>query len=264
MPDAVAALRLLAERMSEYCDTRSPFPFDGLTTLDHPFRPITEHLLLNTSSWMSSSYVLLSETGEALLIDYGYDMFFGSAWGNDRASRRPWLESLPALRRDHGVTRVSVALPTHYHDDHVAGMPLLREVEGTELWIPRSVAQVMADPWAHDLPCQWYEAIAADRVLPDEGVITWNEYEIGVHPQPGHTEFAVAYSVTVDGLTVIFTGDQQEGLGGPDGARGLTAATSSTTSTATASDSATTRTRPGSTGGWGQGCWPAATGSPGG
>lgn len=218
--DPQPALALLADRMAHYADTRSEHAFDGLDRLDDPFVPLTEHLLLNRSSWMSSSYVLLSESGEALLVDYGYDMFFGSAWGNDRASRRPWLESLPALRERYGVTRVTVAVPTHYHDDHVAGMPLLRDVEGTELWIPASVAEVLADPWAHDLPCQWYDPILADRVLPDDGTFTWNEYTIGVHPQPGHTLYAVAYSVQVDGLHVVFTGDQQEGVGGPDGDRG--------------------------------------------
>ncbi|GAB2598479.1 MBL fold metallo-hydrolase [Pseudactinotalea suaedae] len=220
MDDPRAALGLLAERISEYAESRSEHAFDGLSKLDDPFVVVTPHLLLNTSSWMSASYVLLSETGEALLIDYGYDMFFGSAWGNDRSSRRPWLESLPALRRRHGVRRVSVAIPTHYHDDHVAGMPLLRDVEGTELWIPGAVAEVLADPWAHDLPCQWYDPIPADRVLPDDGTFEWNEYTIGVHPQPGHTMYAVAYSLSVDGIDVVFTGDQQEGMGGPDGARG--------------------------------------------
>lgn len=220
MADPQAALALLAERIGEYADSRSEHDYDGLAKLDDPFVAITDHLLLNTSSWMSSSYVLLSSTGEALLIDYGYDMFFGTAWGNDRASRRPWLESLPALRERYGVTRISVAVPTHYHDDHVAGMPLLRDVEGTELWMPASVADILADPWAHDLPCQWYDPIPADRVLPDDGTFTWNEYTIGVHPQPGHTLYAVAYSVSVDGIDVVFTGDQQEGVGGPDGARG--------------------------------------------
>lgn len=220
MSDPQAALGLLAQRMSEYADSRSEHGYDGVAKLDDPYVPITDHLLLNTSSWMSASYVLLSNNGEALLIDYGYDMFFGSAWGNDRASRRPWLESLPALRERYGVTRISVAVPTHYHDDHVAGMPLLREVEGTELWMPASVAEVLADPWAHDLPCQWYDPIPADRLLPDDGTFTWNEYTIGVHPQPGHTLYAVAYSLSVDGIDVVFTGDQQETVGGPDGRRG--------------------------------------------
>ena len=43
-----------------------------------------------------------------------------------------------SLQREFGVSRIDVAIPTHYHDDHVAGFNLLREVEGTEVWAPES------------------------------------------------------------------------------------------------------------------------------
>lgn len=220
MHDPHAALAGLADAMQVYVDSRRSYPWDLAGRLDDPFVALTPHLLLNRTS-MSCSYVLLSETGEALVVDYGYDMTTGIVLGQERAARRPWLASLPALRRDHGVTRVSVALPTHYHDDHVAGMPLLRDVEGTELWIPENVAPTMADPWREDLPCQWYDAIPADRVLPLDEPFRWYEYEITAHALPGHTLYAVAYSLVVDGVTVVFTGDQQEGLGGRDGRRDI-------------------------------------------
>jgi glyoxylase-like metal-dependent hydrolase (beta-lactamase superfamily II) len=140
---------------------------------------------------------------------------------NERSARRPWLASLPALRRHHGVTAVTVALPTHYHDDHVAGMPLLRDVEGTELWIPANVAPTLADPLREDLPCQWYDPIPADRIIPLDEPFTWNEYTITAYEQPGHTLYAVAYAMTVDDVKVVFTGDQQQGLGGRDGRRDI-------------------------------------------
>lgn len=220
MTDPATALRQLAAAMQDYVDSRRSYPWDLATRLDDPFVALTPHLLLNRTS-MSCSYVLLSETGEALVVDYGYDMTTGIVLGQERAARRPWLASLPALRARHGVTRISVALPTHYHDDHVAGMPLLRDVEGTELWIPENVAPTMADPWREDLPCQWYDPIPADRVLPLDEPFTWNEYTLTAHAQPGHTLYAVAYRVEVDGVTVVFTGDQQEGLGGRDGRRDI-------------------------------------------
>ncbi|MCM3658266.1 MBL fold metallo-hydrolase [Agromyces mediolanus] len=218
MDDPEGALALLAERMITYVDSRRPYAWDLPDRLDDPFVEITPHLLLNRTA-MSCSYVVLSETGEALIVDYGYDMITGLIPGQERAAKRPWLASLPALRRRYGVTKVTVALPTHYHDDHVAGMPLLREVEGTRLWIPENVAPVMADPWREDLPCQWYEPIIADRVLPLDEPFAWNEYEFTAHAQPGHTLYAVAYSASIDGIRVVFTGDQQEGLGGRDGRR---------------------------------------------
>ncbi|KAA9149180.1 MBL fold metallo-hydrolase [Microbacterium lushaniae] len=220
MRDPDRALELLAQAMQEYVDSRRSYPTDLRARLEDPYIALTPHLLLNRTS-NSCSYVVLSATREALVVDYGYDMSPGIAAGQDRAARRPWLASLPALRELYGVTRITVAVPTHYHDDHIAGMPLLRDVERTELWVPENIAPTMADPWFEDLPCQWYDPIVADRVLPLGEPFTWNEYTFTAYEQPGHTLYAVAYAVEVDGVQVVFTGDQQEGLGGRDGRRDL-------------------------------------------
>ncbi|SEB58380.1 Glyoxylase, beta-lactamase superfamily II [Paramicrobacterium humi] len=208
------ALGLLAARMQYHVDSRRWHPWDLHDRLRNPFIQLTDHLLLNRSS-LSCCYIVLSDTGEALIIDYGYDMTTGLPTGTDRAARRPWLASLPALKRQFGVTRIAVALTTHYHDDHVAGLSLLRDVEGTEIWSPSNVAPILDDPWKYDLPCQWYEPIHADRVLPTDEAFTWHEHTIRVHEQPGHTLFASAFELHVDGVTVVFTGDQQENLGIP-------------------------------------------------
>jgi glyoxylase-like metal-dependent hydrolase (beta-lactamase superfamily II) len=218
MDDPQHALGLLATRMRGYVDSRRPQPWDLRLRLTEPFQRITEHFLLNLSS-NACSYVLVSRDGAALLMDYGYDMTTGLPSGGDRASRRPWLASLPALRRDHGVTTVEAVLPTHYHDDHVAGMNLLREVEGTEVWAPSNVAPILTDPMRFDLPCQWYDPIPVDRVLPVGGTFRWHEYEITVHELPGHTLYAAAFEVEVDGVRVLVTGDQQDGLGIPGNRR---------------------------------------------
>lgn len=214
MPDATAALALLAERMQAYVNSRRPRPWDLERWLRQPYLALSPHLLLNRSS-MSSAYVLLSDSGEALIVDYGYDVTTGLPPGTERAACRPWLASLRALKEQFGVHKVSVALPTHYHDDHVAGMPLLRAVEGTEIWAPEHVAAVLADPTDLDLPCRWFDPVVADRVLPLDASFRWQEYTITVHDQPGHTRFAAAYSVEVDGVLAMFTGDQQDGLGVP-------------------------------------------------
>ena len=177
--------------------------------LKSPYQELTPHLLQNITSH-SFSYALLSDSGKALLLDYGYDAMPGLADGTDRASRRPWLFSLEWLKRDHGVETIDVAIPTHYHDDHVAGFNLLRDVEGTQVWTPDHFADVLERPTRYNLPCLWNEPIAVDRRLPVGGTVRWEEYEIGVHPLPGHTHFAAAYSFTVDGTRVVATGDQQD------------------------------------------------------
>jgi glyoxylase-like metal-dependent hydrolase (beta-lactamase superfamily II) len=218
MDDPAGALTLLAHRMGEYVDSRRPQPWDLKALLDQPYTPLTPHLLMNRTS-NSYSYVLLSDTGAALVIDYGYDTYTGLPPGSDRASRRPWLASIPALKRNHGVTGVEVALPTHYHDDHVAGMNLLREVEGTEVWAPEHFADVLENPLDQDLPCTWYDPVHVDRRLALGETVTWHEYEIKVHDLPGHTVYAAAYEFEVDGVTVLATGDQQVSMGVPGGDR---------------------------------------------
>jgi glyoxylase-like metal-dependent hydrolase (beta-lactamase superfamily II) len=208
---------LLERRLRALLDSRRDRPWDLEGWRDRPFEVVTPHLLRNRTS-QATTYTLLSETGGALFLDFGYDMITGLAAGDDRSSRRPWLPSLRVLRRDFGVDRVEVAMPTHYHDDHVAGMNLLREVEGTEVWAERSVAEVMAAPRRYDLPCLWYDAIGSDRVLTAGEPVRWHEYEITTHPLPGHTLYAVAIEVEVDGRRVLATGDQQDG-GWADGER---------------------------------------------
>jgi len=167
-------------------------------------------MLMNDTS-ESRSYALLSDSGTALLIDYGYDLTTGIPQGGDRYTVRPWLPSLRVLQRDYGIDRVEVAVPTHYHDDHVAAFNLLREVYGTEVWASSPVAHVLENPEHYDLPCLWYEAIPCERHVPDGTSVRWREYELDLHALPGHTLYASAIGFEVDGRRVLATGDQQTG-----------------------------------------------------
>ncbi|MFL6056234.1 MAG: MBL fold metallo-hydrolase [Actinoallomurus sp.] len=191
-------------------DFRRDEPWDLAGRLRQPYEEITPHLLRNRTS-LATSYALLSDSGTALLIDYGYDMITGLGAGTDRSSRRPWLASLDALKRTYGIDRVEVAVPTHYHDDHVAGFELLHDVEGTDIWAAETIAPILRDPRRYDLPCLWYDPLPVDRVAPTGVPLRWREYELTMYPLPGHTLYAVAIGFEVDGTRVVATGDQQDG-----------------------------------------------------
>jgi glyoxylase-like metal-dependent hydrolase (beta-lactamase superfamily II) len=207
--DPASAIRQLNDRLQRLINMRSPeWQLAGLRA--RPYLEISRHLLRNRTS-VSNSYALLSDSGAALVLDYGYDFATGLPSGSDRSSRRPWLETIPALKRDFGIDRVEVAIPTHYHDDHVAGFNLLRAVEGTEVWAPRAMADILEQPRRYDLPCLWYDPIPVDRRVPYGRPIRWHEYELTLHPLPGHAIHAVAIEVQVDGMKVVATGDQQDG-----------------------------------------------------
>ena len=208
MNEPAPAIDLLVTRLRELLNLRhEQRQLEFLR--QQPYIAITSHLLRLRAS-ESNTYVLLSQSGKALLIDYGYDFVTGFADGSDRASRRPWLYTLPMLKRDFGVTKIDVAIPTHYHDDHVAGLNLLREVEGTHIWAAENFADILQNPTRYNLPCLWYDPIPVDQVLPLGNPIQWEEYSLTLYAQPGHTEYAVAIYFEVDRKRVLAIGDQYQ------------------------------------------------------
>ena len=200
-------LMQVADRLQDLIDLRLPTPWNLAERVREPFDPVTPHLLRNRTMF-ANSYVLTSETGAALVLDFGYDLT-GTSLSTERAARRTLLWSVEALKRDRGVERIDAAIVTHYHDDHVAGLNLLREVEGAEIWAPEHIAPVLEQPSRYDLPCLWFDPIRVDRTLVLGSSFRWHEYEIGVHPLPGHTRYAAAIAIDVDGKRVLFTGDEQ-------------------------------------------------------
>ena len=206
--DPQAALALVRARLQELIDMRMEEHWDLDDWLARPWQRLSPHLLRNRTSF-AHSYALLSDSGAALLIDWGYDLTTGTPPQTERAARRPLLTSLDALRRDFGVERIEAVVTTHYHDDHVAGINLLRAVEGTEAWSPANVAPILEDPSRYDLPCLWFDPIRVDRTLPLDVPVPWREYELTCHPLPGHTLYAAAIAFEADGRRVLATGDQQ-------------------------------------------------------
>ncbi len=209
MDDPPAAVAATEPPLRQLLEAQRSEPWDLDAWRDRPFDVLTPHLLRNRTA-NAQNYVLLSDAGTALFVDYGYDMVTDWAAGEDKAARRAWLPSLRALKRDFGIERVEVAIPTHYHDDHIAGFNLLRNIEGTEVWAEKGIAQIMAAPDRYDLPCLLRDAVPTDHVVPTGRPLAWREYEITLHPLPGHCLNQVAVYTEVDGRKVIATGDQQE------------------------------------------------------
>jgi len=212
--DPQATLDAVRAGVQELVDLRREAPWDLADMYRAPWAPVTPHLLRNRAAF-ANSYALVSKSGAALLIDCGYDVTTGILPSTAREARRALLWPLDALRRDHGVERIEAVVVTHFHDDHVAGLELVRAVEGAEIWSPANVAPILAEPERYDLPCLWFEPIASDRVLALGETVRWHKYELTVHALPGHTLYAAALELEVDGVRVLATGDQQSGEARP-------------------------------------------------
>lgn len=181
-----------------------------------PLEKVTEHVWMSTQS-VSLNWFVLSESGKALVIDYGYCTQGALLQGYPTPQRRrALLHSVGALKKQFGIDRVDVALISHFHDDHVCGVPVLQRVYGTECWASEAFADLLEFPEAHCFPCDWPTPCRIDRRLPVDGTAQWEEYTFRFAPMSGHTRFAALIGFEADGKRFAHTGDQyffQKGVG---------------------------------------------------
>jgi glyoxylase-like metal-dependent hydrolase (beta-lactamase superfamily II) len=98
-------------------------------------------------------------------------------------------------------------VPSHYHDDHLAGVPWLQRKHGAQAWIHHTFADIVSEPARHDLPCLLAEPIRVDRVLADGDRVQHAGADLETFHMPGHTMFALGLAGTLDGVRVAYTGD---------------------------------------------------------
>ncbi|MFC6993354.1 MBL fold metallo-hydrolase [Haladaptatus sp. GCM10025707] len=172
---------------------------------------VSDHLLWGGPWTCSNFYVLLSESGKALFVDYGHSLREHMMIGREREDmeRMRFVEHhLDELREEWGVTDFDVVIPTHIHDDHTVGIPHLQRHYDVDCWSLDEVAKVIEDPAAWSaMPCVIPEPIDVARTFTDGATFTWEEYEFTIHHAPGQTEYHAVVATEVDGRTVAFTGD---------------------------------------------------------
>ena len=173
-----------------------------------PLTEVTEHVHLSTHS-NARSWFLIGASGKVMTIDYGYNMAcsIGPKYAKpDR--RRALLHGLDGLKQQFDTDRIDVALLSHFHDDHVCGVPVLQRLFGTECWACDTFAHLIAEPQAHRFPCNWPLPIRVDRTLPIDQTVTWEQFTFCFAPMSGHTRFASLIGFEADGKRFAHTGDQ--------------------------------------------------------
>jgi glyoxylase-like metal-dependent hydrolase (beta-lactamase superfamily II) len=96
---------------------------------------------------------------------------------------------------------------THTHFDHVGAVAPLARATGTEVWVPKIEAFVLADimkfvPWPGFGP---YESYDAEHELEGGERLELAGFEIDVLSTPGHSPGHVTFSIPDEGA--IFSGD---------------------------------------------------------
>jgi glyoxylase-like metal-dependent hydrolase (beta-lactamase superfamily II) len=116
--------------------------------------------------------------------------------------------NLDVLRDHFGMKKVDVAMPSHYHDDHVNGLPYLQKHEGAEIWCYRNMTDILEHPHGYKLGCTFAEPVTVNRSIGQGETIRWEEFEFQVFHAPGHADYHMAMFGEIDGKRVAFTGDE--------------------------------------------------------
>jgi len=184
----------------------------GAATLDRePFVRPTPSVWRTTAAEAHGTFIRGRSNG-ALAIDTGYLLDTGSLRPAP-PHRRGDIEAAREFVELSGASGIDVVVVSHYHDDHVAGIPLLQRVYGTECWAPEWFADLLEHPEEFAFPCTWPAPIRVDRRLGEDQPAVWDGVTFRVAPLSGHTRFSAAIGFEVDGVRYTHLGDQYHMLG---------------------------------------------------
>lgn len=207
--DIDGALAQLQENLKHLTAPRRGYE-EHYRRIDSPtIKRVTDHVWWDTHS-VANTWYIVSESGKVLAIDYGYNLTTCSAWSNyaKPERRRALLHGLEGLKEHLGVEKIDVVLVSHFHDDHVCGIPVLQRVFGTECWAAENFADLLEFPESHCFPCCWHIPSTIHRRLALDKPFQWEEYTFHLHPMNGHTRFASLIGFEADGKRFAHTGDQ--------------------------------------------------------
>jgi glyoxylase-like metal-dependent hydrolase (beta-lactamase superfamily II) len=183
----------------------------GLLPADEiDFLPVLPHVLAATYA-CSYFYVITSDSGKALLVDFGapnFSLFSPAQKHFEDGERVRFVEhSLERLRSQYGVREIEAVLPSHYHDDHINGIPYLQRELGVECWAYENMREILENPRAELIGCVLPTPIRVQRTFRDGERLNWEGYEFTIHYTPGHADYHMGMFGQIDGHSVAFSGD---------------------------------------------------------
>ena len=200
-PEAIGALQRALEELWELFYGR-PYEY-----FEPQFRQLSPHVF-EVSNSSANTYIVRDDAGHGLFIDCGYT-------SNAPISANPhrFIDQLtPHLEAAMGIRRVEWFLCSHYHDDHLAGLPALQARYGTQLASSPELKDILEHPERFDMPCLVPEGIEVARVVERGQSLAWRGIEFSVEQFPGQTLYHHLVSFAVDGQKFLATGDNISGL----------------------------------------------------
>lgn len=141
---------------------------------------------------IGTTWLIISETGEGFVMDCGSHNV---------------VKQIQQLQSDGEITDVTQFWVTHYHDDHVNGIPKFQEVYPCETITDSIVADVISYPLSYRLPCISPAVTRVDKITHDGDTWQWNEFTMTAYHFPGQTYYHGGLFVEGKGVRMFFSGD---------------------------------------------------------
>jgi glyoxylase-like metal-dependent hydrolase (beta-lactamase superfamily II) len=201
-PQAIADLQGMGERLYELFYAQ-PFVYYRPV-----FRQLSPHVHEVTNS-MANTYIVDDGAGHALFIDCGY-----TSAAPITANPHRFIDNLtPYLEAELGIHSVEWFLPSHYHDDHLAGYAALHVRYGTKMASSPELQDIIEHPERYDMPCLVPEGYGVDAVVARGDAFSWRGIDFYIEQHPGQTLYHHLIRFDVDGLRYLCIGDNISGLG---------------------------------------------------
>jgi glyoxylase-like metal-dependent hydrolase (beta-lactamase superfamily II) len=146
----------------------------------------------------TTSFVVVSDSGAALLIDCGSDLV---------------LDVLHRWQEEGTVADIEGCWITHYHDDHVDALGRGCETLGFPVLTDEHVAEILEHPDHFLLPCISQVNVSVSRKTHDGESWQWHEFTLTAFHFPGQSLYHSGLLVEGHGVKVFFAGDS----GAPSG-----------------------------------------------
>ena len=201
MRDPKAAVDMLIERIQRCMDS-----YVEISALRHYFPQLWTDYAVK-GKWMPfapasplpdfmrhscTTFALISESGAAFVMD---------------CCSATEIEAIKSWMADGAFERIEGLWVTHYHDDHVDGIPAFQREFDCELIAHESVAEIISNPLAWRLPCISPHVARVDRIVKDSETWQWHEFTMTAYHFPGQTLHHGGLLVEGRGMRLFFIGD---------------------------------------------------------
>ena len=168
---------------------------------------VSPHLYkFKAQNFWPNFHMLLADSGHALVIDCG---LLDEAYLD---------QALEGMRQNLGLKAIDAVIITHMHGGHMLEAPHLHEKWGAQIWALDNMVDKCEHPdwFEYAAPVESYgkglTGVHIDRAIRKEGeTIDWEGFKLTIEWMPGQTEFALGVHGIIDGMKVLFTGDNIDG-----------------------------------------------------